>query len=188
MDIPKGAPLVYVSFSAEINTSTAEQLIATMSSLANLNVKKVYLLISTPGGEVISGLNLYNVLKGMPFELVTHNVGSINSIGNPVFQAGSKRYATENATFMFHGVGKNVSQKLEEKNLLEYLDSIQKDQRRIGSVIVENTNINEVEVLELFRGAQTKDVQFALEKGIIDEVREVKIPNGSPVIPLVFKR
>ena len=96
MDIPKGCPVVYISFSADIRQPTTENLITTLATCANAQVKQVYLLLSTLGGQVTNGFNLYNVMKGMPFELVTHNVGSVNSIGNVVFLAGSKRYATSN--------------------------------------------------------------------------------------------
>lgn len=48
MNIKENTPLVYVSFSAEISSSTTENLISTMTGLANLRVKKVYLLLSTP--------------------------------------------------------------------------------------------------------------------------------------------
>lgn len=77
----------------------------------------VYLLLSTPGGSVMHGMNLYNVLRGMPFELITHNVGNVDSIGNAVFLAGAKRYAAPHSTFMFHGVGFDLpaQTRLEEK-------------------------------------------------------------------------
>lgn len=84
MNIPEGTPLVYVSFSAEIKVDTTETLIATMASLVNLKVKEVYLLLSTPGGTVMNGMNLYSVLRGLPFELSIHNVGNVDSIGNAV--------------------------------------------------------------------------------------------------------
>ena len=190
MEIPERAPLVYVSFSAEINVKTTESLIAVLSNLANLNVGAVNLLISTPGGSVMNGLNLYNVLKGMPFELTTHNVGNVDSIGNMVFLAGRRRYATATATFMFHGVGFTLDKggRLEEKDLRERLDGILSDQTRIGQVISQHTRLTEEEVAGLFRQAQTKDAHFAVEKGIVDEIREVQIPPGAPVIPLVFQR
>ena len=54
--------------------------------------------------QVMNGLNLYNVLRGLPIELVTHKVGNVDSIGNTVLMAGSKRYACQHSTFMFHGV------------------------------------------------------------------------------------
>lgn len=189
MEIPENAPIVYVSFSAGVDPTTTEGLIAVMANCANRHVQTVCLLISTPGGNVREGLNLFNVLKGMPFELVTHNVGNVDSIGNAVFLAGSRRYATSTATFMFHGVGFNIENKrLEQKDLEETLDSLLSDQQRIGYIINQRTSLTQEEVKGLFRQAQTKDAQFAVDKGIINEIKDVNISKGSPIITLVFKR
>jgi len=188
--IPKNAPLVYVSFSAEINPSTTEGLIAVMASCANEQVKKVYLLLSTSGGKVSNGLNIYGAVKGMPFEVVTHNVGNVDSIGIAPFLAGSTRYACKHSTFMFHGVGFTAQQqqRFEVKDLEERLSSLKSDEERIGKIITENTKVSENEVAEIFKQGQTKDSEFAVEKGIIHEIREVTITDGCPVISLVFKR
>jgi ATP-dependent protease ClpP protease subunit len=61
---------VYVSFSAEINANTTESLISVMANLVNRRAKAVHLLLSTPGGNVMHGLNLYNILLGLPFDIV----------------------------------------------------------------------------------------------------------------------
>lgn len=190
MNIPKNAPLVYVSFSAEINQVTTENLISVMANCANLEVQRVYLLLSTPGGSVMNGLNLYNVLLGMPFELIIHNVGSVNSIGNTIFLSGNKRYGTATATFMFHGVGFNArqNQRFEEKALLEHLARIREEQRTIGRIISKYTALSEGEIAKLFRKAQTKDVNFALQKGFIHEIKEVNIQSGCPTISLVVSK
>ena len=66
---------VYVSFSAEIVPHTTESLIATVTNLTNQGVKQIYLMLSTPGGSVMHGMNIYNVLRALPVELITHNVG-----------------------------------------------------------------------------------------------------------------
>ncbi len=183
-------PTVYVSFSAEIVPHTTESLISTMANLANQKVSHVYLMLSTPGGSVMHGLNLYNVLKAMPFKLTTHNVGNVDSIGNAVFLAGRERFACPHSTFMFHGVGFNVPHNsvLEEKVLLERLQGVQSDQKRIGSIIEERTKIPKEEVARLFLEMQTKDATFAVGCGIIHEVRDVQIPLGCPVVSLVFQR
>lgn len=188
--LPVPPQVVYVSFSAEIIPHTTESLIATMANLSNQGVKKVYLLLSTPGGSVMHGMNLYNVLRAFPFELVTHNVGNVDSIGNAVFLAGARRYACPHSTFMFHGVGFDVPQhsRLEEKFLKERLDGIMSDQKRIGSVISERTKIRKEDIDKLFLEAQTKDAAFAAGCGIVNEVRDVQISPGSPVVSLVFQR
>ena len=75
------------------------------------------------------GMNLYNVLRALPIKLTVHNVGNVDSIGNAVFLAGSPRYACPHSTFMFHGVGFDISQgaRLEEKLLTERLASQHQD-------------------------------------------------------------
>ena len=183
-------PIVYVSFSAEIVPATTESLIAVMANCANQQVPHVYLMLSTPGGVVMNGLNLYHVLRAMPFKLTTHNVGNVDSIGNAVFLAGEERYACPDATFMFHGVGTgaNPAERLEEKNLKEKLDSLIADQQRIGKIITDRTKINPADAADLFLQAKTKDAAYAASCGIIDDIKDVQIPAGSTVVSLVFQR
>ena len=161
-----------------------------MTKCANQGVKEVYLMLSTPGGSVMNGMNLYNVLRAMPFKLTTHNVGNVDSIGNAVFLAGETRYASPHSTFMFHGVGFDAKAgvRLEEKFLRERLDGILSDQKRIGAIISERTNMDEPTIKELFLQAQTKDAAFAAGCGIVHEIRDVKIPAGSTIVSLVFER
>lgn len=183
--------VLYISFSAEISPHTTESLLAVLGNCVNQKITTVYLMMSTPGGSVMNGMNLYNMLLGMPFELITHNVGNVDSIGNAIFLAGKKRYACPHSTFMFHGVGfdlRNHTGRLEEKNLKEHLASILSDQKRIGEIITERTNLKQEVVEGLFSEAQTKDAAFAVSTGIVDEIKNVQIPPGSNVVSLVFQR
>jgi ATP-dependent protease ClpP protease subunit len=184
------AHTVYVSFSAEIVPHTTESLIATVANLTNQGVKQIYLMLSTPGGSVMHGMNIYNVLRALPVDLITHNVGNVDSIGNAIFLAGATRYASPHSTFMFHGVGFDVPQqmRIEEKFLRERLDGITSDQKRIGSVIEERTSISKDDIAKLFLEAQTKDATFAASCGIVNEIRDIQIPAGSPIVSLVFQR
>jgi len=190
LNIPQNAPMLYVTFSAEINPATTEGLIAVMAQAAGRRVRGVYLALSTPGGQVREGMNLYNILRGMPFDLTVHNVGSVDSIGNAVFLAGKTRYATANSTFLFHGVGFNITAptRLEEQHVRDRLDSILADQKRIGSVITANSNLNDEQVANLFRTQQTVDAAWAIDKGIVHEIRDLSIPPGSPIVSMVFQR
>ena len=86
-----------------------------MAGLANQKVKQVNLLLDA-GRKRHERHERIQCVAGMPFELITHNVGNVDSIGNVVFLAGTRRYAVPHATFMFHGVGFNAppNQRLEE--------------------------------------------------------------------------
>lgn len=182
-------PRVYIVFTAEIVPRTVETLIQALSNLAQTGVPQVYIALSTPGGNVMNGITLYNFLRGVPFNLIMHNLGNVDSIGNAIFLAGKERYACAHSTFMFHGVGfDQPAGRFEEKNLREMLNGIGNDQRRIGSIITDRTNIPQDEVEGLFREAQTKTAEFARERGIVHEIREFQLPGGAPVISFVFQR
>jgi ATP-dependent Clp protease protease subunit len=183
-------PEVYVSFSAEIDANTTESLIATMVNLSNQGVQRVVLCMSTPGGAVMNGMNVYNMLRALPFTLVTYNVGNVDSIGNAIFLAGDERYASPHSTFMFHGVGFTAQggKHFDEKLVRERLDGLLADQKRIGSIIEERTTLTSQQVEPLFRDAQTKDATYAVGAGIVHEIKDLEIPQGAPVISLVFQR
>jgi ATP-dependent protease ClpP protease subunit len=146
--------------------------------------------LSTQGGGVTNGLNIYNVLRGLPIKLVTHNVGVVNSIGNAVFLAADPRHAAPNTTFMFHGVGMDLQQgaRVEEKNARELLSGILTEQGKIAAIIEQRTKLTDRQVKALFTRAQTKDTAYAIGAGIIDQVRDVQVPPGCPVVSLVFQR
>jgi ATP-dependent protease ClpP protease subunit len=180
----------WVSFSAEINPQTTETLISALSALHNQGATVVNLMISTPGGSVMHGMNIYNVARALPFKLITWNVGNVDSIGNVIFLAGAERYAAPLATFMFHGVGFELpqAQRYDTAMLSERLEAIEADQKRIGSVIGNYSSLDEGNVVDLFKVACTKDATWARQVGIIDAIREPKIPAGVPVHSFVFQR
>lgn len=84
-------PCAYVNFSAEINASTEDNLMALKARHANEGTEEVRLLLSTPGGQVMAEITGYNFLRALPFRLVIHNAGNIDSIGNAIFLAGPIR-------------------------------------------------------------------------------------------------
>jgi ATP-dependent Clp protease, protease subunit len=148
---------VYVIFESQINGTTSQKFIATISQLVTQGATSIELLLSTPGGEVSAGLTIYNFLKSLPIQVNTHNIGNVDSIGNAIFLAGVVRKACKHSTFMFHGVGffaQNMH--FEEKNLRERLDAILADQKRIGEILQERTKISASEARKLFREARTR--------------------------------
>ena len=179
---------VYISFHAPINEHTTQQLLGVTFQQLNEGATEIVYLISTPGGAVSSGIALYNTIKGLPINTIMHNVGNIDSIGNAVFLAGKERVACKHATFMFHGVGFDTPAglRLERKDLNELLDGIESDEAKMGGIISDETTLTPKEINGLFVEASTKNSDFSLTSGIVHEIREVNIPEGIPVIQLVF--
>jgi ATP-dependent protease ClpP protease subunit len=177
----------YINFHAPVTPFTAQSLMAACCQVVVQGHTELYLMLSTPGGQVASGITLYNFLMSLPLKVTTHNIGNIDSIGNAFFLAGETRIACQHSTFMFHGVGFDVAnQRFEEKNLREKLDSLLADQQRIGNIISARTNISADKVGELFREAKTKNADEALQSGIVHEICDLRIAPGSPILTPVF--
>jgi ATP-dependent protease ClpP protease subunit len=112
-----------------------------------------------------------------------------DSIANAVFLAGNERYASPASTFMFHGVGfdGDASERLEEKNLKEKIDTVLSDHRRISEIISTRTQ-NRLTVrsgMNLFKEQRTRNAQWALDRGIVMAIRDFVLPAGANVQILV---
>jgi ATP-dependent Clp protease, protease subunit len=79
------APTRFVSFLHQVDPASVRALIQTVTRVIQEEpVKSLGLLVSTPGGDVDSGVLLFNTLRALPVELTTYNIGNVDSIGNVV--------------------------------------------------------------------------------------------------------
>jgi hypothetical protein len=79
---------------------------------------------------------------------------------------------------MFHGVGfdSNANERLEERNLLEKLDVIRSDHKRISSIIAQKTSLSIHEAETLFKQQSTRDATWSVKNRFADEIDEFKMP------------
>jgi ATP-dependent Clp protease protease subunit len=183
-------PPAYISFSAEVNILTAEQLQAVVANVVGQGHPEVHLLLSTPGGAVQYGITLYNFLRSLPIRVITYNVGNVDSIGLVVYLAGEQRIACPHTTFMLHGVAMQVPTPTAffERNFNESLARLKADQERIKGIYSERSKIALDEAEGLFLKESTLGTDDAVARGIVHEVRQLSIPAGCPILQLVFNR
>lgn len=180
-------PTTFINFHAGINPNTCQNLMTAVAQKLAAGTDHFYILLSTPGGEVQSGITVYNFLRSVPAQITMHNMGNVDSIGNVIFLAGQQRFACAHSTFMFHGVAVDVKNaRLEEKSSREILHAILNDQIRMADIIVARTNVTRRRSRQLFREAKTKNAPDALATGIIQQIIDPTIPAGSDVISFVF--
>ncbi len=177
-------PLAYVLFTAPIHQESAESLLGTLSQCATEGVEEVRLLLSTLGGNVTEGINLYNVLRGLPFRLVTHNSGNVASIGVAVYLAGEERLTCPNSSFVTHGVTNEPppSQAFGAKWFRERHDGILADEAKINDILVERTSLTVEGLARFAETEQTKDAAAAVDEGIAHKIEDIDIPEGVPVL------
>ncbi len=162
-----------IRFLSPVTSQTANLLFRAVDILVNKNCKKLHLLISSPGGSVFHGLSLYNYLKGIPIEVDTYNFGSVDSIGVVIYCAGLKRYTVPHSRFLIHGVKMNINGQLsvDEKQLEEFLKSLQIDQMNIAKVIADTTEKNIQQIEKDMHNRTTLNPDEAIAYGLVHEIK-----------------
>jgi len=93
---------VYVTLAGLVDDQMVQRVFANGAIAVNSGVKKMHLLIQSPGGTVGDGIAIYNYLRSLPIEIITYNGGSVMSIAVLVYLAGKVRKVSKAATFMIH--------------------------------------------------------------------------------------
>lgn len=173
---------VYLTFHDTINLESANRFIDFCSkAIQQYKPNQLYFLLSSGGGDVNSGVTMYNYLIGLSQDIIMHNIGAIDSIANAVFLAGDKRYATTTSTFLLHGITWNFNQptSLTYSQMQETISRFNTAEQLSAQIISNRSKLTAEEVRDLFRLGESKNPQFALEKEMIHEIRDVDIPKSS---------
>lgn len=171
----------YIKFFGGVDEANVKAIMATVEQKLKEGVTRVVLLISSPGGNVFAGITLYNFLKGIPAEVVTHNIGSTNSIAAALFCAGDLRLSVPHAVFLIHGPRANFPQgaSLERDALNERLAGLRIDAENLAGIIAANTRRTEDQVMQDMLDRITLNPEQALEYGLVHEIREEIFPTGA---------
>jgi len=179
---------VVIKFFAPVIDITVNALLTAIDQKLKMGIDEFRILISSPGGSVFHGLSAYNYLKGIPAKIITHNFGSVDSIGIVMFCAGDKRLSVPQARFLLHSVRGNFkNEALEEKQIEERLKSIRIDIENIAKVISENTVKSEEEIINAMSERTTLNPEEGKKWGLVDEISPDLFQKGSEIISIQFQ-
>jgi ATP-dependent Clp protease protease subunit len=178
-------PVQYIAFIGDVQTAQIAKLRTALTDAANAN-DEIYLLISSPGGNVQEGLNIASFIRTLPVQITTHNIGQTDSIANVIFAAGRQRYANQNASFLFHGVSMHYqNQSFIESQLEEQYKIVKRLRENIAAVFAAYSGISVTDAESLMvSGATILNAQEALVKLVIHEVRDAAIPPNSRIVAI----
>lgn len=167
----------FLGFNAAIDRKSAEQVAFLVSNSRNKGFLEVNLCISSVGGILDHTYYLFNTIEALNVNMITWNVGNIQSAANIIFLCGDHRYATPGSTFFFHQTGYDPpSNRVTEPYLAEKLKAVQYDDNRSASVIAAKTGKPIEDVREWQNTELVMDTDAALAHGLIHEVRDFVIP------------
>ena len=175
----------YIVFTASVQTAQAAKLRNALTDASNAG-DDIYLFISSGGGNVSEGLNLAALMRALPVPITTHNIGQTDSIANVIFAAGTTRYATQNSSFLFHGVSMHYERvDFIESQLEEQFRIVKRLRENIATVFAQYTGLTVADAEGLMvSGATILNSQEALVKVIIHEIRDAAVPPGARVVTI----
>jgi ATP-dependent Clp protease protease subunit len=177
---------VYIRFFAGITPKTVNSLMQCVEQKLRGGAERFVILLSSVGGNVFGGISVYNFLKGIPGEVVTHNFGSVDSVAIVLFCAGSKRFCVPHARFLLHGIGLDVpaGARLDEKLLDEKMKSLQIDRENISRVIADNCGKKMEEVDKDMLTGTVLNPEQAENYGLVHEIKSPLFEQGAEVIDI----
>jgi len=168
----------YIKIYAQITHQTSTNFQSIVERMLQQGLTNLYLLLCTQGGSVYDGVAIYNFLKDLPIEINTHNFGSVDSIGIPIFCLGRNRTTTPYTKFSFHPVSMQISinSTLDEVSLIERLEHLKREQNNIINIISSVTNKHIKEIQELINNRTVLGSEEAQTLGLVTEIKTGVIP------------
>ena len=180
---------IVIKFFAPVIDVTINALMDAIDQKMKKGASQFIILIQSPGGSVLHGLSAYNYLKGLPVTIITHNFGSVDSIGVVLFCGGSKRLSVPQARFLLHGVSARFqNESLEEKQLEERLKGLKIDIENIAKVIAANTGKTVEDVTQAILERTILNPDEAMTWGLVHEIKSELFEEGSEVISIQFQQ
>lgn len=153
-----------------IDATSADSLIVQLLYLAEVDSQaEIELFINTPGGEVRSGLAVYDTMQAIPCPIRTVCTGVAASTGSILFVAGDRRQLLPNSMVMIHdplmtSVGGNaLSVEDTARNLM-------KTRQTMAEILSRHTGRSVAEILEKTSSDTYFDAHEAIEFGLADEI------------------
>lgn len=124
--------------------------------------------INSPGGEVMAGLGMYNMLRtraAAGVNITTRVTGVAASIASVIALAGDKREMPKNSFAMTHGVSGMAWGT--EDHIRDYADAVGKMNASIRGIYMDRMGVDEAKATELMSkdtwltGEECKDLGFA---------------------------
>lgn len=133
---------------------------------------EITLYINSPGGEVQSGLAVFDFLKLISCPIRTVCIGTAASMGALLFLAGDKRVMLPHARILIHdpAPGGGSMEGMKPDEMQEHLNELRKVQQVIVSLITGATGQPEEIILEKTRKDSWFSAEEAVEFGLATEI------------------
>lgn len=153
-----------------VNEQMCNVVQAQLMYLDSVEKKDITMHVNTPGGSVLAGLGMVDVMRYINSDVQTINTGMAASMGSILLSSGTKgkRASLNFSKVMIHQVSSGASGHVED-NRISQMES-EKYNYILFKMLAENSGKSFDEVLESARRDKWLNSQEALDFGFIDEI------------------
>jgi len=154
----------------EVNDNMMAISQAQLLFLDNLEKSDIKLHISSPGGSVLSGLGMVDVMNYISSDVVTINMGLAASMGSILLSSGTKgkRCSLKHSRVMIHQVSSGMQGVISDLKIS--FNESEKYNNRLFEILAENTGKTKEQILQDASRDFWLNSEEALEYGVIDEI------------------
>jgi ATP-dependent Clp protease protease subunit len=154
-----------------INDQVANLMVAQLLFLNHEDAEReIHLYINSPGGQIYSGLAIYDTMQQIPNPVYTYAIGVTASFGTVLLAAGAKgyRYALPHATIHMHqplggAQGQASDVEIQAREILRLRD-------RLNQIMMHHTG-RTLDVIERDTDRDFyMDAKAAVEYGLVDQI------------------
>lgn len=157
----------------EVNAATSNELLKQLMYLdRNGTGEEITLYINSPGGDVISGLAVYDFIRLMKSPVKTVCTGTAASMGAILFLAGNVRQMLPHSRVMIHdpSYSRNDIGGRKPHEIQRELDSLNKTKQILAEIIAERTGKDIEEVCKITAEDSYFYAEEAIEFGLATEL------------------
>ncbi len=163
-----------------VDSELSNCVVAQMLFLANEDAKSdIHLYINSPGGEVYSGMGIYDTMQFIPCDIATYVIGAAASMAAVLFAAGTpgKRAVLPHSRVMIHqplggARGPATDLKIE-------LDEMLRTQQQLYKVLARHTRKSLEQITSDCDRNNWMDAEQSVAYGLADRVLE-SMPVSAP--------
>ncbi|WP_342431061.1 ATP-dependent Clp protease proteolytic subunit [Neobacillus sp. FSL H8-0543] len=157
-----------IEYFCDINNKLINQVIMEIEKAAVNGFERVVLLIASNGGDIDAGIKGYNYLKSMngKIQIITYNVGFVESAAISLYCGGEERYAVPTSHFLIHQARNTYSDYTVNK-IKNGIKLIKENNKRSISIIKDNVVQSNRKVLDAYYAGTTLSPIEAESWGLI---------------------
>lgn len=170
--------VAYTIYNGPINDDVVHRMTIQIGQiLRNKDIERLHIAITTTGGGTSPAFHFYRYLRSLPVQVITHNLGLVNSVGVIVYLAGEERLVSRHSNFHIHGFTRRLEvADYSIAQLQSFLTTTRDDQDQAIAITADRSNLSLDRASNLYETSGTLDASAAVACGLAHRIEEFTIP------------